>query len=120
MRKSTAAVMLSALVFPGIGQLYLKRWSLGLVLMGVAASATYFIISVTLTIALELSAKIQSGIIPADIGAIAKLVSQQLSASAQTTNVATTVLLVCWVIGVVSAYRQGRALEPLDTMAQLP
>ena len=120
MRKSTTAVMLSGFVFPGAGHFYLKQWGPGIVLMAVAASATYFIVSVSLTIALELSAKIQSGIIPADIGAIANLVSQQLSASAQTTNAATTVLLVCWVIGVVSAYRQGRALEQLDTMAQLP
>ena len=120
MRKSTVAVMLSGLVFPGAGHLYLKQWGPGIVLMAVAASATYFIVSVSLTIALEMSAKIQSGIIPADIDTITDLVSQQLSATAQSTNLATTVLLVCWVIGVVSVYWQGRALEKSDTMAQLP
>ncbi|MDE0931525.1 MAG: hypothetical protein OSA77_12605 [Halioglobus sp.] len=120
MRKSTVAVMLSGLVFPGAGHLYLKQWGLGIVLMAVAASATYFIISVSLSIALDLSAKIQSGIIPADIDAITNLVSQQLSATTQSINLATTILLMCWLIGVVSVYWQGRALEKPDTVAQRP
>ncbi len=120
MRKSTVAVMLSALVFPGAGQFYLRQWRLGILLMAVAVSATYFIVSVSVTIALELSAKVQSGIIPTDVDAITNLVSQQLSATTQGTNLATTLLLMCWFIGVVSAYWQGRALEKRDTVAQHP
>ena len=120
MKKSAVAVMLSALVFPGLGHLYLKRWRAGVVLMGVAASATYFIFVVSFTIVSELSMKIQSGAIPADFDTVASIVSQQLAASAQGTNVATIVLLVCWGTGVVSVYLQGRALERADTIAQHP
>lgn len=119
MRKSTVAVILSGCVFPGAGHFYLRRWSFGIVLMGVAASAIYYILSVSLSIALELSAEIQSGIIPVDINTVTSLVSEQLSAAAQSVNLAKTLLLACWVIGVVSVYWQGRALEKSHTMAPL-
>ena len=108
MKKSVKAALLSGLVFPGVGHLYLKRWVAGILLAGVAGYALYFIVSVALAIALDVSQKIESGAIPADINTVNSIVTEQLSGSAQATELASFTLLACWVIGVISAYWQGR------------
>jgi TM2 domain-containing membrane protein YozV len=111
MKKSTAAALLSGLVFPGLGHLYLKRWIPGILFGGIAGTATYYIVSIAVNIALDIVEKIQSGAVSSDVDSISVLVSQQLSASEQATNMATMALLACWVIGIIDSYRQGRAQE---------
>lgn len=111
MKISTKAALLSGLVFPGIGHMYLKQYIHGVILSLGAASAIYFIVSVVVTTALEVSEKIQGGNVPLDMGAITDLVSQQLSGAERSMNVVMIGLVVIWVIGVADSYRQGRAIE---------
>lgn len=111
MKISTKAALLSGLVFPGLGHMYLKRYIHGVILSLGAASAIYFIVSVVVTTALEVSEKIQGGNVPLDMGAITDLVSQQLSGAERSMNVVMIGLVVIWVIGVADSYRQGRAIE---------
>lgn len=111
MKISTKAALLSGLVFPGIGHMYLKQYIHGVILSLGAASAIYFIVSVVVTIALEVSEKIQGGNVPLDMGVITDLVSQQLSGAERSMNVVMIGLVIFWVIGVVDSYRQGRAIE---------
>jgi TM2 domain-containing membrane protein YozV len=110
-KRSTKAALLSGLVFPGIGHMYLKRYIHGIVLSLGAACAIYFIVSVVVTAALEVSEKIKSGNVPIDMSAITDLVSQQLIGTEKQTNVAMIALVAFWVIGVADSYRQGRAIE---------
>jgi TM2 domain-containing membrane protein YozV len=119
LKKSTKAVLLSGLVFPGLGHLYLKRWVTGVVLSGVAAFAIYYISSIAMTIALDVSRKIETGAIPADIVTVTNVVSQQFSGMEQATNLASITLLVCWVTGIVGSYWQGRSQDKLDASGQL-
>lgn len=111
MKRSTKAALLSGLVFPGIGHMYLKRYVHGIILFVGAASAVYFMVSVAVTTALEVAEKVQRGAAPPDMGAITDLVSQQLSSAEQSTNVAMIALVVFWIIGVADSYRQGCARE---------
>ena len=111
MKRSTKAALLSGLVFPGIGHLYLKRYVPGVILLAGAASAIYYIASVTVSMALEIVGRIQSGGVPLDATAIADLVSRHSSGIEQSTSLASYALLACWVVGIVDSYRQGRALE---------
>jgi hypothetical protein len=114
MKRSTKAVLLSALVFPGVGHLYLKRWAVGIVLLGVAGYAVYAIVSVTMSIALDVVQKIEgSGMVP-DVATITDLVQQQLSGKEQATNVATMAFAACWLMGVIGSYIHGRAQDQLD------
>ena len=119
MKRSTKAALLSGLIFPGIGHLYLKRHVHGIILCMVSASAIYFIVSVAVTTALEVVEKIQSesGGVALDMAAITDLVSQQSSGAEQPMNIATVALVVCWVIGIVDSYRQGRAQEKVEEVA---
>ncbi len=116
MKRSTKAALLSGLVFPGIGHLYLKRYIPGSILCVASASAIYFIVSVAMTTAFEVVEKIQSnsGTAALDIASITEMVSQQSSTTEQPVNIATLVLVVCWVIGIVDSYRQGRAQEKAE------
>jgi TM2 domain-containing membrane protein YozV len=118
MKKSIKAVLLSGLVLPGLGQLYLKRWVSGFVLSGVAVYAVYFIGSVVVSTTLDLTQKIESGAIPADIETVSRLVSQQLSGSEQSTNLATMAFGASWVIGIIGAYWYGRKQDRVETKAK--
>lgn len=117
MKKSTKAVLLSGLVLPGLGHLYLKRWVAGFLLSGVAVYAIYFIGSVVVSTALDLTQKIESGAVPLDIDTMSRLVSQQLSGSEQAANMATMAFGASWVIGIIGAYWQGRAQDKKETGA---
>jgi TM2 domain-containing membrane protein YozV len=114
MKRSTKAVLLSALVFPGLGHLYLKRWAAGVVLFGVAAYAIYTIASVTMSIAMEVVHKIESNGLTPDIDTITALVTQQLNGSEQATNMATIAFAACWFMGVFGSYIHGRAQDKHD------
>lgn len=111
MKRSTKAMLLSGLVFPGAGHFYLQRWIEGVVLSGVATYALYIIVSVVLNTALEISAQIESGAIAADVGAITAVVTQRPEATQSATNLATIVLTACWIIGIAASYWQGRETE---------
>jgi hypothetical protein len=111
------AALLSGLVFPGIGHMYLKRYAHGIILSVGAASALYFIVSVAVSTALEVAEKIQSGDVALDMGTITDLLSQPSNGSAQSTNIAMIALLACWVIGIADSYRQGRVQEKVEEVA---
>ncbi|CAA0126030.1 Uncharacterised protein [Halioglobus japonicus] len=108
MQRSSKAMLLSGLVFPGAGHFYLKRWVEGTLLAGTAAYALYFIVSVAMNTALDIVGQIESGAVVADPDVISAHVTQQLQATAGTTSLATIVLTVCWVMGIVGSYWQGR------------
>jgi TM2 domain-containing membrane protein YozV len=113
-KRSTKAVLLSALVFPGAGHFYLRRWLAGLLLSVAAAVALYFIVSVSWNIAMEIAGQIQSGAVAADSNTITALVDAQLLANEGTTNLATLLLVTSWIIGIILSYWQGRKTEAAD------
>jgi len=114
MKRSTKAVLLSALVFPGVGHLYLKRWAVGIVLLGVAAYAVYSIVSVTMSIAMDVAQKIDSSGLAPDVATITDLVTQQLSDKEQATDMAAMAFAACWLMGVIGSYIHGRTQDQLD------
>jgi hypothetical protein len=88
------------------------------VLSGVAVYAVYYIGSVVVSTTLDLTQKIESGAIPADIETVSRLVSQQLSGSEQSTNLATMAFGASWVIGIIGAYWYGRKQDWVETKAK--
>jgi hypothetical protein len=113
-KRSTKAVLLSGLVFPGAGHFYLQRWAAGILLSAAAAVALYFIASVAWNTAMDIAGQIQSGAVADDAATIAALVEQQLQAVEGKTNLATIVLATSWIIGMVGSYWQGRKTEAAD------
>ncbi len=108
MKKSTKAALLSAFVFPGVGHIFLKKYISGVALVGVSVAALYYLIAKTVERALEITEAIQRGEVQLDVTAIAELVSKQsIGTDAHLLNIATAAFLICWLIGIIDAYRVG-------------
>ena len=114
MKKSTRSALLSALVFPGVGHLYLKQYIFAALLSIGAAVATYFIVWNALQVALELARSIEVGNVPPEIGAITELLSKQSIDSDGSTKISMIALLIFWVIGVLDSFRVGHMLDKSD------
>ena len=110
MNKSMKAALLSAFVFPGVGHFFLKKYIPGAVLAGTAFAALYFLTAKTVDRALQIIEKIQGGEVQLDAAPITELFSKQATGTeAQLLNIATAVLFVSWLTGIVDSYRVGRA-----------
>ena len=108
MSKSTKAVLLSALVFPGAGHFFLKKYITSAVLVSAALGSLYYLITKAVERALQITEKIQSGDIRPDVVAIAEMVSKQPTGTeAQLLNIATAAFIICWLIGIIDSYRVG-------------
>jgi hypothetical protein len=112
MKKSMKAALLSTFVFPGVGHIYLKRYIPGVVLVGASLAGISYVISKAVERSLQIVEKIQSGDVPLDVTAITELVSKQSTGTeAQLLDIATTVILICWIIGIIDSYRVGRGQD---------
>ena len=113
MKKSKKAVLLSAFVLPGLGHVFLKKYVMGVLLIGVALVATYSLIVKTVERSLHIIDNIQSGVqLSADD--IASLVSHQSAGqTSQWLDMGPLILLICWLIGIVDSYRIGRAQDKI-------
>jgi TM2 domain-containing membrane protein YozV len=112
MVKWKKAAWLSALLFPGVGHLYLKAYIRGSILLLVALISVYVIISIAVQRALAIVEIINSGELPVDSTAVTELLSQTASSADDlTVNVSTMIFGVCWLIGIVDSYRTGKAQQ---------
>jgi len=109
MKKSTKAVLLSALVFPGSGHIYLKKYISATVLLGTALGSLYYLITKAVERAMQIAEKIQNGEVQLDIVVITELAEKSLSASeTQAQYITTSILIICWLAGIIDSYRIGR------------
>jgi hypothetical protein len=106
MKKTSTAVLLSTLVYPGSGHLYLKHYIQGLVLVAISTMALYFLLLTTVEIAQGISDQILLGEISLDFIKITEMISTQLeNRDTQVINWATYSFFICWLIGIVDSYR---------------
>ncbi len=102
------ASLLSALVFPGIGHLYLKKYFPGTALAAIAVGSLYFLLSTGIERAVKIVEQIQLGEVQPDIATIVELVSRQATGSdARLINISSTVFFLSWIIGIVDSYLAG-------------
>ena len=108
MNKAAKAALLSALVFPGTGHFFLKKYVAGVFLVTTSLAALYLLIAKAVEKALLIAEKIQSGEVQLDVAASTELAARQSTgAEAQLLNIATAVLIISWLIGIVDSYRVG-------------
>jgi TM2 domain-containing membrane protein YozV len=108
MDKSIKAVLLSAFLFPGAGHFYLKKMISGFVLAAAASASVYYLISVAIEKTMLIVDKIQNGEVQLDVVTITELVAAQTSvAEVRAQNIATAVLVISWVVGMLDSYRVG-------------
>ena len=109
MNNSLRGAFLSGLVFPGLGQVVLKHYKRGIVLMLVFSVSLLVIVVEAVQEASAILEKIESEGVALDMSAISNAATQ-----ASTTpkglifSLLTLLLTCCWLMGVVDAYRIGR------------
>lgn len=110
MTKSTKAALLSGLIFPGAGHMFLKHYVRGSILILAALISTTVIVTVIVQQALAIIDRISSGEVAIETGAIADMVSSSThGAESPMANISLVVLLVCWLFGIIDSYRLGSA-----------
>ena len=111
MNRSTKAALLSALVFPGAGHLFLRKTLPAVLLMAVTFTALYFLMSSALQQATQIVDKILSGEVQADVSTLIQLITNPKDES-NTLSMASMALGISWVVGVFDAWRLGRSEQP--------
>jgi hypothetical protein len=114
MKRSTKAVLISGLVFPGLGHIFLRRYVVGLVLLCLAGGSIYYIAETVIDTALDVVGEIESGGMAIDSGSISQLVEERSEQTDRSASLAVWMLMACWVIGIIDSYRVGRAQERLN------
>lgn len=112
MKRSTRAVLLSGLVFPGLGHIFLKQYLRGSILVLIALATASVIIRFAIQQAQVIVDGVVSGDISVDAGAMTELLSNASSGSDSTAVTVSTIIFgACWLIGIVDSYRVGIALD---------
>jgi len=108
MKKSIKAALLSGLVFPGAGQVYLGRRGRGWAfVVAVILIFAYVVIHITVYAYREITAAAAKGV-AVDIPAIQKTVSANSDAA---TTAALALLVLVWIAAILDAYVAGERLE---------
>lgn len=119
MKNSTRAALWSALVLPGVGQIVLKRYTRGIVLLLVT-----FGMMVWIAVQAVVQASAILGRVQAAGGSISAqtltAITAQASAAANglSFNVALYMIIACWIFGIVDAYRLGRQKDIRERSAE--
>lgn len=113
MSRSTNAVLLSALVLPGAGHLYLKHFRRGIALIAISLVCLWIFVNRVMRQASTVLEKLESEGTVLDAGQLSDLVTQTSNSSGSAAvTVATLVLVGCWVVGIADAYRLGKSAGP--------
>ncbi len=111
MKLSTKAVLLSALAFPGAGQLHLKLYGRGISLIAVTCGAFGIIVAVATIRALEVLETIQkNGAF--DLETIYREASQATSVNSSTLiSVCFIFIILSWLFSIIDAYVMAKRRE---------
>ena len=108
MKPSIKAALISALVFPGLGHLVLKRGARGCLFLVPAALAVFYLLRQVLEVANTLIDQVLAGTLPLDPDLIAARISAS-GAEGTAANVAALVCVLCWAGSIIDALRLGAA-----------
>jgi len=118
MSNSLKAALLSGLVFPGIGQVVLKRYRRGVVLMLIVLACLFIVVAKAVQQAFSILKQIELAGGTINVDAILNVATQSSTNSDSLLfNSILLLIIVCWILGVVDAYRIGkkRDLEEQST-----
>jgi len=114
MKLAYKAPLYSALIYPGGGHFLLKHHAMGTVYAAVATACLCALLVRALDIAQSISDRILSGDIPLDIIQIrAEISSQAFSNGSPAITITTWLLVGCWIVASVDAFRLGRQHDQL-------
>jgi hypothetical protein len=110
MNRATSAALLSALVFPGAGQLYLRRPLRACLFILPTLAAAYVYFGDMFTRASNIADQVLAGRVAADPAAIAARLDAQ--GAAPLVTFCGFVLLACWIGSIIDSFVVARAAAP--------
>lgn len=116
MKKSLKAALLSGLIFPGLGHMFLREYLRGTALLVTSLAA----LSIMVTRAYEQASLVVDRVLSGDVAIEAEAISQAVSnsttaADSLVDNLLLVVLVACWLAGILDSYRLGATQERQDT-----
>jgi hypothetical protein len=108
MHRSLFAALLSGLVFPGTGQIYLGRRRRGWIIVLITLLAVGYFAKQVLDPVMAMANQVLDGTLSPDPLAIAERLHQQGQVDNPLLTLAMVVMLVCWVGSTVDAFLLGR------------
>ncbi len=109
MSNSVKGALLSGLIFPGLGQIVLRQYKRGIALMLIALAGLVIVIEKTLEQAFTILEKIGTEGGPIDMKTITSAATQATGLSdSMILSFALFLIILCWIIGIVDAYRIGK------------
>jgi len=112
MKNSLKGALLSGLLFPGAGQLKLKRYGRGISLILVATISLAVFLIKAMQKAFTILDQLQSDGGFIDMNAISKAAAQASTASDDLAmNVCFFLIITCWIVGIVDAYLTGGKMD---------
>jgi hypothetical protein len=109
MNNSLKGALLSGLIFPGLGQVVLKHYKRGAVIMLTVLVSLSAVVVKAVQHALAILEKIELEGGAISMSTISNAATQASTNSGSLTfNLLLLFIIVCWIIGVVDAYRIGR------------
>ena len=115
MKNAVKGALLSGLVFPGLGQLVLRQYRRGVVIMLAVLISLAVIVVDILQQALDILEKIELQGDAIDINAISNAAAQESARSGGAIiSFLMAFVVVCWIAGTVDAYRVGRRKDLLQ------
>ena len=118
MNNAIKGALLSGLLFPGLGQISLKHYRRGFVLMFSVLTALTVVVVYVVQQALAILEKIKLEEGALEMSAISNAVAQASDTSSSLIlNFVSLLIIFCWIFGIVDAYRIGkkRDLEEQST-----
>jgi len=116
MKKSVKFSLLSALVFPGLGHLLLKKYIPASIILTSVTISLYVLINDVATRVSMISEQLLNGKIANDILSIIEAIEQQsASIDPQQMNIASSVLIFTWLFSIIDSYRLGRIADKHQT-----
>jgi hypothetical protein len=112
MSKALKGALLSALVFPGLGQLVLKSYARGVAFAAVTLACLAAIVGKAVQQAQTVLDRIEAGGEAIDIGTISKAADEAVTGmDSRIVHAASLLLVVCWAFSVADAYMIGRKAD---------
>ena len=108
MNNSLKGVLWSGLIFPGLGQVVFKHYKSGIALIFTVFASMVVVVFKAVQQAFVVLEKIEleGGVI--DFKTITDAATQVSSSDSAVYNLGLSLIVVCWVIGIVDAYRIGK------------